>query len=46
MLGLTIPTGFTSRRLISPASVMTPSSLAIIVAYDNSSLWDFERLVL
>jgi hypothetical protein len=25
---------------------MTPSSLAIIIVYDNSSLWDLERLVL
>jgi hypothetical protein len=46
MLGPAILTGFTSWRLVSPASVTTPSSLAIIVAYDNSSLWDFKRLVL
>jgi hypothetical protein len=46
MLGPAIPTGFTSWRLVSPASVTTPSSLAIIITYDNSSLWDFERLVL
>jgi hypothetical protein len=25
---------------------MTPSPLAIVVAYDDSSLWDFERLIL
>jgi hypothetical protein len=46
MLGPAISTGFSSWRLISPASVTTPSLLAIIVAYDISSLWDFERLLL
>jgi hypothetical protein len=46
MPGSAIPTGFTSWRLVSPASVMDPSSLAIIITYDNSYLWDFERLVL
>jgi hypothetical protein len=46
MLGPTIPTGFMSWRLVSLASITTPSSLAIIIAYDNSSLWDFKRLVL
>jgi hypothetical protein len=46
MPGPAILTGFMSWRLVSSASVMTPSSLAIIIAYNNSSLWDFECLVL
>jgi hypothetical protein len=46
MLGTAISTGFLLWRLVSVASVTTPSPLAIIVAYDNSSLWDFERLIL
>jgi hypothetical protein len=28
------------------SSVTVSSSLAIIVVYDDSSLWDFERLIL
>jgi hypothetical protein len=44
--GSAVPAGFTSWRVVSPASVMTPSSLAIIITYDKSSLWDFERLIL
>jgi hypothetical protein len=46
LLGPAIPTGFSSWWLISTASVMTPSPLAIVVAYDNSSLRDLECLIL
>jgi hypothetical protein len=40
VLGLAIMTGFSPWHLISAASVTTPSSLAIVVAYDNSFLRD------
>jgi hypothetical protein len=46
MFGLAISTGFPSWRLVSPASVTTPSPLAIVVAYDDTSLWDFKLLIL
>jgi hypothetical protein len=46
LLGSTVSTGFPSWWIISASSVMASSSLAIIVAYDDSSLWDIERLIL
>jgi hypothetical protein len=40
MLGLAITTSFSPWHLVSATSVTTPSSLAIVVAYDNSFLRD------
>jgi hypothetical protein len=45
-LGSAIPAVFPSWRIVSASGVTASSSLAIIVAYDNSSLGDFERLML
>jgi hypothetical protein len=46
LLGSAVSTGFPSWRIVSASSVTASSLLAIIVAYDDSSLWDFERLIL
>jgi hypothetical protein len=46
LLGSAIPTCFPSWQIVSSSSVTASSSLAIIVVYDDSSLWDFERLIL
>jgi hypothetical protein len=46
LLGSAVSTSFPSRRIVSASSITASSSLAIIVAYDDSSLWDFERLIL
>jgi hypothetical protein len=46
LLGSTVSAGFPSWRIISASSVTASPSLAIIVAYDDSSLWDFECLIL
>jgi hypothetical protein len=46
LLGSAISTGFSSWRLVSAASVMAPSPLAVVVTYDNSSLRDLECLIL
>jgi hypothetical protein len=45
-LGSAVSAGFPSWRIVSASSVTASSSLAIIVAYDDPSLWDFERLIL
>jgi hypothetical protein len=34
------------QRIVSASSVMVLDSLAIVVTYDDSSLWDFECLIL
>jgi hypothetical protein len=44
--GSAITASFPSWRLISAASVTASSSLAVIATYDNSSLRDFECLIL
>jgi hypothetical protein len=46
LLGSAISTGFPSWWIVSASSVTASSVLAIIIAYDDSSLWDFERLIL
>jgi hypothetical protein len=45
-LEFAVSAGFPSWRIVSASSVTASSSLAIIVAYDDASLWDFERLIL
>jgi hypothetical protein len=45
-LGSAISAGFPSWRIVSASSVMASSTLAIIVAYDDPSLWDFECIIL
>ena len=45
-LGSAVSAGFPSWRIIFASSVTALSSLAIIVAYDDPSLWDFECLIL
>jgi hypothetical protein len=45
-LGSAVSAGFPSWRIVSASSVTASPSLAIIVAYDDSFLWDFERLIL
>jgi hypothetical protein len=45
-LGFAVSAGFPSWRIVSTSSVTASPSLAIIVAYDNPSLWDFELLIL
>jgi hypothetical protein len=45
-LGSAISAGFPSWRIVLASSVTALSSLAIIVTYDDASLWDFERLIL
>jgi hypothetical protein len=45
-LGSSVSASFPSWQIVSASSVMAWASLAIIVAYDDSSLWDFERLIL
>jgi hypothetical protein len=46
LLGSAVPTCFPSWRIVYASRITASSSLAIIVVYDNSSLWDFERLIL
>jgi hypothetical protein len=46
LLGSAVSAGFPSWRIVYASSVTASPSLAIIVAYDDSSLWDFERLIL
>jgi hypothetical protein len=45
-LGSTISAGFPPWRIIFVSGITASPALAIIVAYDNSSLWDLERLIL
>jgi hypothetical protein len=46
LLGSTVSVGFPSWQIVSVSSVTASPSLAIIVTYDNSSLWDFKHLIL
>jgi hypothetical protein len=46
LLGSAVSTCFPLWWIVSASSVTASFSLAIIVAYDDSSLWDFERLIL
>jgi hypothetical protein len=45
-LGSAISAGFPSWQIVYASSVTASPSLAIIVAYDDSSPWDFEHLIL